>query len=233
MRTSLVIFALLLAPSAGADEARRVAVLPACVDGHPSQTQEHVDPAAAERLFQTLFFRHLQHREECPTTVLAGRRGDAPTGDIVPSIVSVLHGAFTAPKLKETLYVISVGECGTPDELGSYRIVIARDHDEKVAFVAPYAGTAATNVVNVDGDGIDEWVSISSSCVRGVCTESAAVMRASGLKLTTVKDLGTVYYSSCCAVFDDKTVGQVFCSSVTLRDGHYVKVTDSRICSCL
>jgi hypothetical protein len=28
-------------------------------------------------------------------------------------------------------------------------------------------------------------------------------------------------------------VGQVFCSSVTLRDGRFVKITDSRICSCM
>jgi hypothetical protein len=230
MRTWLVIFALLLAQTARADDTSRIPVLPSCIDGHQPASQGRVDPAAAERLFQTLFFRHLLRREDCPSAVPSR---DSSPGDIVPSIVSVLHGSFTAPKLKETLYVISVGECRTPDDLGSYRVVIARDHDEKVAFVAPYSGTAAISVVNVDGDGIDEWVSISSSCLRGVCTETAAVMRASGLRLTTVKDLGNVYFSSCCAVSDDKTVGQVFCSSVTLRDGHYVKVTDSRICSCL
>ena len=233
MRTWLVIFALLLSQTARAEDPPRIPVLPSCVDGHRPAAEERVDPAAAERLFQTLFFRHLQRREDCPAAASAGRRGDSPPGDIVPSIVSVLHGSFTAPKLKETLYVISVGECGTPGDLGSYRVVIARDHDEKVAFVAPYGGTAAVAVVNIDGDGIDEWVSISSSCLRGVCTETAAVMRASGLRLTTVKDLGTVYYSSCCSLLDDKTLGQVFCSSVTLRDGHYVKVTDSRICSCM
>lgn len=233
MRTWLVIFALSLAQTARADDTSRIPVLPSCVDGHQAARQERVDPAAAERLFQTLFFRHLQRREDCPAAAPASRRGDSASGDIVPAIVSVLHGSFTAPKLKETLYVISVGECSTPDDLGSYRVVIVRDHDEKVAFVAPYSGTAAINVVNIDGDGIDEWVSLSSSCLRGACTETAAIMRASGLRLTTVKDLGTVYYSNCCALVDDKTVGQVFCSSVTLRDGHFVKVTDSRICSCL
>jgi hypothetical protein len=233
MRAALGVSLLLLTSISGAENVGRVTVLPACVDGHDKANgaRDQVDPGAAERLFQTLFFRHLRKREDCPPS--SGRRTDAPPGDIVPSIVSVLHGSFTAPKLKETLYVISVGECGAPDELGSYRVVIAHDHDEKVVFVAPYAGTSATNVINVDGDGIDEWVSISSSCLGGVCTETASILRASGLKLTTVKELGTVFYSTCCATSDDKSVGQVFCSSVTLRDGRYVKVTDSRICSCL
>jgi len=71
--------------------------------------------AAAERLFGTLFFRHLRRREECPPVPASKeRRNNAAGGDIVPSIVSVLHGSFTAPKLKENLYVISLGECGAP-----------------------------------------------------------------------------------------------------------------------
>jgi hypothetical protein len=231
MRVSLALAITLFASSAAAENASPIPVLPVCVDGHSASNQEHVSPEAAERLFQTLFFRHLQRHEDCPAS--SEQHGDSGPGDIVPSIVSVLHGSFTAPKLKETLYIIAVGECGLPDELESFRIVIARDRDEKVAFVAPYSGTSAVNAVNVDGDGIDEWVSISSSCLGGVCSETAAVLRASGMKLTTVKDLGTVFYSTCCVGAGDKTVGQAFCSSVTLRDGRYVKLTDSRICSCL
>jgi hypothetical protein len=205
-------------------------VLACGLEGHKADTQETVGNDSAERLFGTLFFRHLRRREECPSTTPAARRAESASGDIVPTIVSVLHGSFTAPKLKETLYIVSVGECSAPDELGSYRVVVTRDHDDRIAFVAPYAGTAAVRAINVDGDGVDEWVAISSSCVGGVCTETAAILRAAGLKLTTVKDLGSVYYSTCCAGADP---GQVFCSNVILQGGRYVKITDSHICSCL
>ena len=231
MRAWLGLVGVVVAGLARADGSAQQTVLACSLDGHQSEGREQVDPAAAERLFGTLFFRHLRRREDCPASPSSDRPGTTGGGDIVPTIVSVLHGSFTAPKLKENLYVISLGECGTPDELGGYRIVITRDHDEKIALVSPYAASAAIRVLNVDGDGIDEFVAISTSCLNGVCTETASILRASGLKLSVVKDLGAVYYSTCCATKD--TPGQVFCSNVVLRGGQYLKITDSKICTCL
>jgi len=93
MRAWLGLCGLVFTGLARADGVASSQTILACtLDGHQSEAQEQVDPAAAERLFGTLFFRHLRRREECPPVPASKeRRNNAAGGDIVPSIVSVLH----------------------------------------------------------------------------------------------------------------------------------------------
>lgn len=230
MKLATVLLALTIASIASADSSY-VVVLRSGAEGALRPDDETIDPAIAPALFPRLFQRYLKSSRDCPATWDARGPSQLDAGAFAPEIVSQLHGSFTIPKIKETLYVIRMGECAASSSMTTHRVVIVRNGE--VVLNQAYSGTMAANVVNLDGDGIDEWVAVSASCMKDVCVESARIVRASSGKVVDVKDLGSTYFSTCCVHGVGEEPNHVVWSSVLWRDGKLVKVMDTRMCGCL
>ena len=78
-------------------------------------------PAATEaNVLSKVFRKYLTDESKCEANF------DSSAGQIVPSIIDVSSGSFTAPGKAETAYVISVSECNAShaDNFGTDRVAI-------------------------------------------------------------------------------------------------------------
>jgi hypothetical protein len=173
-----------------------------------------------EKLLTRVFGPHLKSREACPNDATAAHQ-------FAPSVVSQLKGRFTFP-IAETLYIMSVGEC-LDEPYDMKKVVVVRDKSQEIVVNAPYLSDMADRVVNLDQDGVDEWVGVTSACASGACIENAQLMRIQDGKPFVLQDFGTIYRNTCCAKDGS---GRYSWSSVVWKDKYFYKVSDSRACTC-
>jgi hypothetical protein len=232
MKLAATIFAITLSTAAAADSSYTV-ILQSGAEGALRPADEPMpEPAVEAALFPRLFRQYLKSARDCPATWDALGPSQLDAGAFAPEIVSVLHGFFTVPKIKETLYVVAMNECATMPNQRTFRAIILRNGE--IVLNQAYAGTMAANVVNIDGDGIDEWVSVSATCMRDVCVETARIVRVSTGRIVEVKDLGNTYFATCCVHQVNSTeANHVVWTSIVMRDGKFLKVMDTRPCGCL
>lgn len=231
MKLAPLLSALLLASAAAADSSY-VVVLQSGAEGALRAADEPpVEPAIGAALFPRLFRQYLRSSRDCPTTWDSRGPTQLDAGAFAPEIVSQLHGSFTIPKIRETLYVISMNECAALPSQKTHRVVIIRNGE--IVLNQAYAGTMAANTINLDGDGIDEWVAVSASCMGDVCVESARIVHATAGKVVEVKDLGSTYFNTCCVRGTGDQANHVVWSSIAWRDGKFMKVFDTRTCECM
>jgi hypothetical protein len=119
-------------------------------------------------------------------------------GQIVPAIVDMANGSFTAAGVQETAYVISVNECGAShaDNYGTKRIAVFSGQRLVMDADADFLSSIVKKT-DLNGDGINELLMTSGDINQGVAFEAASLISLQDRRIRVIQDLGTVLEDSC------------------------------------
>jgi hypothetical protein len=150
-----------------------------------------------------IFRRYLSDESKCNPQFDASGSADPlkaarNAGQMVPSIVDMASGSFTAPLQTQTAYVISVSECNASheDNFGTTRIAIFSG-PQLVADVDADFKSSIVRRTDLDGDGMDELLMLSGDMHQGTLTEMAALLDFQNGRLRVVEDFGVITEDSC------------------------------------
>lgn len=161
----------------------------------PSGTQQAV--------LSKVFRKYLNDEAKCNSRFDASSGTDPlqsarDAGQIVPSILDMANGSFTATGKSETLYVISVSECNAShaENFGTKRVAIFSGQQ----LIADLDVAYRSNIVlkaDLNSDGIDELLMTTSDMNQGTIIEIAALVGFQNGRFQVIDDLGTVTEDSC------------------------------------
>ncbi len=119
-------------------------------------------------------------------------------GQIVPAIVDMASGSFTAPGQSQTAYVISVSECNAShaDNFGTKRVAIFSGK-KLIANMDVDFKSSIVRKTDLNGDGVDELLMTSGDMNQGTIIEMAALFGFQSGRLRLIEDFGTVTEDSC------------------------------------
>ena len=142
-------------------------------------TPAKIAPATQRMVLSKVFRRYLTDANRCKSNGELGEDylGAArKAGQIVPSISDVETGSFTAPGQMQTLYVIDVAECNAShaDNFGTKRVAIFSGQ-QLVADVDADFAVSILKKTDLNGDGVDELLMITSYMGQGTLTEMATL----------------------------------------------------------
>jgi hypothetical protein len=150
-----------------------------------------------------VFRRYLTDESKCNPKFDASSSSDPlkaarNAGQIVPSIVDMATGSFTTPGRPETLYVISVSECGAShaDNFGTKRVAIFAGQ-QLVADVDVDFKSSIVRKTDLNGDGMEELLVASGDMHQGVLDEVAALIDFQKGRVRIIEDFGAVTEDSC------------------------------------
>ena len=161
-------------------------------------------PRATERMvLSKVFRRYLTDENRCNPNSDFGE-GDDPleaarkAGQIVPSIIDMANGSFTAAGQTQTAYVISVSECNAShaDNFGTKRVAIFSGQ-QLVADVDSDFMSSIVRKTDLNSDGINELLMTSGDMAQGTVTEMATLVSFQGGQRHVLHDFGTVVEDSC------------------------------------
>jgi hypothetical protein len=168
------------------------------------QTNNFKMPAATQRMvLSKVFRRYLTDQDKCRSD-FAGSGGDdylaaaRKAGQIVPLIIDMATGSFTAAGQTQTAYVISVSECNAShaDNFGTKRIAIFSGQQLVADVDADFMGIIVRKT-DLDGNGVDELLMISSDMAQGTITEMATLASFENGRRRVIHDFSTVVEDSC------------------------------------
>jgi len=155
------------------------------------------------RVLGRVFRRYLSDESKCNPQLETGSvsdplKGARDAGQIVPSILDVATGSFTATGRTETLYLISVSECNAShaDNFGTKRVAIFAG-EQLIANVDVDFKSAIVRKTDLNGDGVDELLMTAGDIHQGILTEVAALIEFRGARLHVIEDFGVVTEDSC------------------------------------
>jgi hypothetical protein len=122
-------------------------------------------------------------------------------GQIVPSIVDMATGNFTATGQSQTLYVISVSECNAShaDNFGTKRVAIFSGQQLVADLDADFKSDIARKT-DLNSDGIDELLMTSSYMGQGTLVEMATLFSFQNGRVEVIREFGTVLEDSCASL---------------------------------
>ena len=169
---------------------------------HPSNTMR-ISPATQRNVLSKVFRRYLTDQDKCRSD-FAGRDSNdylaaaRKAGQIVPSILDMATGSFTAAGQTQTAYVISVSECNAShaDNFGTKRIAIFSGQQLVADVDADFMGSILRKT-DLDGNGIDELLMISADMAQGTVTEMATLATFENGRRRVIHDFGAVVLDSC------------------------------------
>jgi|ERR1700752_294535 len=161
-------------------------------------------PAATQRnVLSRVFRKYLTDGNRCNSNFDASTESDPlaaarKAGQIVPAIVDMATGSFTAAGQTQTLYVISVSECNAShaDNFGTKRVAIFAGQQ----LVADVDADFASNIVrktDLNSDGIDELLMTTGDMAQGTLTEMATFVSFQHGQRRVIHDFGAVVEDSC------------------------------------
>ncbi len=168
-------------------------------------------PATTERMILSkLFRRFLTDANQCNPRFEPS--GDDPlaaarkAGQIVPSIMEMATGSFTAAGQVQTAYVIFVSECNAShaDNFGTRRVAIFAGQQ----LVADVDSDFMQNIVrktDLDGDGVNELLMTSGYMGQGTLTEMATLVSFPNGRRRVIHEFGSVVEDSCASGFPGST----------------------------
>jgi hypothetical protein len=150
-----------------------------------------------------VFRRYLTDENKCssqfdasdgPDPLAAARKA----GQIVPSIVDVVNGSFTAAAQTQTAYLISVSECNAShaDNFGTKRMAIFSGQ-QLVADVDVDFNSSIVRKTDLNSDGIDELLMTGGDINQGELVEMAALVTFQNGRFRVIHDFGTVIDDDC------------------------------------
>ena len=122
-------------------------------------------------------------------------------GQIVPSIIDLATGSFTAAGENQIAYVISVGECDAShaDNFGSKRLAVFSGNklvlNEDLNFKS-----GILKKTDLDANGINELLLLGGDMHQGILVETAALVEVRDRKLAVVQDFQKVFEDSCASL---------------------------------
>jgi hypothetical protein len=161
-------------------------------------------PAATQRnVLAKVFRRYLTDQDKCRSDFAGSDSNDylaaaRKAGQVVPSIIDMTTGSFTATGQTQTAYVISVSECNAShaDNFGTKRIAIFSGQ-QLVADVDADFMASIVRKTDLDGNGIDELLMVSGDMAQGTVTEMATLATFENGRRRVIHDFGTVVLDSC------------------------------------
>jgi hypothetical protein len=161
-------------------------------------------PAATQRnVLSKVFRKYLTDSNRCNSEFDTSKGTDPlaearKAGQIVPSILDMATGSFTAGGQTQTLYVISVSECTAShaDNFGTKRVAIFAGQQ----LLADVDTDFASNIVrktDLNHDGIDELLMTTGDMAQGTVTEMATLVSFQNGRRRVIQDFGTVVEDSC------------------------------------
>jgi hypothetical protein len=115
---------------------------------------------------------------------------------ILPQIRGAAEGSFTAPGLKQTVYLVAVTECGLPLAITTRRLAVFTAGTPTANVEAP-SGSAILGVYDLDGDRKHELLLEDSGTGPGEIIRVAKLLEFDKDKLATVEDFGQIYDNAC------------------------------------
>lgn len=169
-------------------------------------------PAATQRsILSKVFRRYLTDSNRCNVEVDTSKGTDPlaearKAGQMVPSIIDMTTGSFTASNQTQTLYVISVSECNAShaDNFGTKRVAIFSDQ-QLVADVDADFASSIVRKTDLNSDGIDELLMITGDMAQGTVTEMGMLVSFQGGRRRVIQDFGAVVEDSCAAEMPGST----------------------------
>ena len=172
-------------------------------------TPSKIAPSTQKMVLSKVFRKYLTDANRCN---FQGELGDdylgaaRKAGQIVPSIVDVETGSFTAPGQTQTLYLIDVSECNAShaDNFGTKRVAIFSGQ-QLVADVDTDFAISVVKKTDLNSDGVDELLMITSYMGQGTLTEMATLVSFQNGRRRVIQDFGTVVEDSCASGFPGST----------------------------
>ena len=172
-----------------------------------AQNSPKITAAVQKSVLSKVFRKYLSDDSKCNPNFAGNSTDDflkaaRDAGQIVPTIVDSTTGSFTASGQTQTLYVISVNECGAShaDNYGSKRVAIVAG-PQIVANVDSDFKSSIVRKFDLDGDGVDEVLMTSGDMSQGTLTEMATLLSFQNGKMKVIEDFGTVVLDSCASGF--------------------------------
>jgi hypothetical protein len=164
-------------------------------------------PAATQRnVLSKVFRKYLVDENKCNTQFDAGNGADPlaaarKAGQIVPSIVDMASGSFTAPGQTQTVYLISVSECNAShaDNFGTKRVAIFSGQQLVADLDVDFKSTIVKKT-DLDGDGIEELLMTTGDMAQGTVIEMAGLVSFQNGRLRVIEDFGTVVEDDCASL---------------------------------
>ena len=197
-------------------------------------------PLATQRaVLSKVFRKYLTDEGKCNPKFDASSNTDPlkaarNAGQIVPSIVDVASGRFTAPGRSETAYVISVSECNAShaDNFGTTRVAIFSGQ-QLIADLDVDFKSSIVRKTDLNSDGVDELLMASGDMHQGILTEMAALLDFQNSRLRVIEDFGTVTEDSCASGMRGSSSKASVVSISAVGPGHMPKLRiDNYVASC-
>ena len=163
-------------------------------------------PAATQKMVLSKVFRkYLTDQSQCREgfvnnvdDYLAAAR---KAGQIVPAIVDMATGSFTAAGQTQTAYVIEVSECNAShaDNFGTKRVAIFSG-PKLVADMDVDFKSAILRKEDLNGDGIDELLMTTGDMAQGTVTEMAELVNFQNGRHNVIQDFGVVFLDECASL---------------------------------
>ena len=190
-----------------------------------------ITPATQHMVLSKVFRKYLTDANRCNshfessdvTDPLAAAR---KAGQIVPSIIDIETGSFTAAAQNQTLYVISVTECNAShaDNFGTKRVAIFSGQQLVTDVDADFASTILKKT-DLDSDGIDELLMTTGDMAQGTSTEMGTLVSFQNGRRRVIQDFGTVVEDSCASGFPGSTSDAAVIYISDVVPGNMPKVT--------
>ncbi|MDQ3472161.1 MAG: hypothetical protein M3447_00340 [Acidobacteriota bacterium] len=165
-----------------------------------------ITAATSKKVLDAVFRKYLSDARFCREDVeMVGAEDYLGTmrqiGQIVPSIMDLATGSFTAAGENQIAYVVSVGECNAShaDNFGSKRLAIFSGN-KLVLNVDLDFKSGILKKTDVDANGIDELLLLGGDMNQGILIETAALVEVRNRKLAVVQDFQKVFEDSCASL---------------------------------
>ncbi|HJP94170.1 MAG TPA: hypothetical protein VJ875_19585 [Pyrinomonadaceae bacterium] len=161
--------------------------------------------ATQRSVLSKMFRRYLTDQNRCNAQFDTSNGADPlaaarKAGQIVPSILDVSNGSFTASGQSQTAYLISVSECNAShaDNFGTKRMAIFSGQ-QLVADVDVDFKNSIVRKTDLNSDGIDELLMTVGDMHQGELVELAALVSLQNGRYRVIHDFGTVVEDDCAA----------------------------------
>lgn len=165
-----------------------------------------ITAAMSRKVLSAVFPKYLNDEAECKEDVDTSGSEDylaamRKAGQIVPSILDVATGSFTAAGQNQIAYLISVGECHAShaDNFGSKRLAIFAGNKLVLDLDLNFkSGILKKTDLNLNG--VDELLMLGGDMHQGILVETAALSELQGGKLVVLQDFEKVFEDSCASL---------------------------------
>jgi hypothetical protein len=196
-----------------------------------------IAPATERMVLSKVFRKYHTDSNRCNSQFDAGEGTDPlaaarKAGQIVPSIVDIETGSFTAAGQNQTAYVISVSECNAShaDNFGTKRVAIFSGQQLVADVDADFAATILKKT-DLNSDGIDELLMTTGDMAQGTLTEMGTLVSFQNGRRRVLQDFGTVVEDSCASGFPGSTSDAAVIYISDVVPGNMPKITQENYSS--